>query len=411
MVVDPTDITTLATTIGPRPPGSAYERRAAGYVIERLQQLGVPATLLPVHVPRGFALVFVTIFAIAAVSVPLARLSEPLGLVLSLAALILAALEGTGRAVISGLAVTRNSHNVLGLIGPRPGADPEAPERLRRVVLTAHLDTGRSGLLSQQPLVAWLRPLALAVAAALVLIPLLQAVALATRSPLPWSLSLLPLVVLLGAIGLLLERELRGDPVAGANDNASGIATLLGVARALRRDPPRHVEVWLLCTAGAEAGMAGMRQFLSENRFDLDRTSFIVLDSVGAGRLRFSRGDGLLRLRRSSPTLLRIAGEIAREHPAWGLRPQARRLPATDQSVALALGYQAIGLFAAAEDGLIPNWHQPSDTPERLDLRTVGQAADVVLAMIRRLDDAARDAPPFPRVGTRPGARRRAAPR
>lgn len=404
MAVDPNDIATLAARIGPRPPGSAYERRAAGYVIERLQQLGVPAALLPVRVPRGFGLIYATIFAIAALSVPLAWFSETLGLVLSVVALILAALEVTGRPALSLLAATRSSHNVLGLIAPDRGLAPDEADRLRRVVLTAHLDTARSGWLSQQPIVGWLRPLALLVAAAMVLLPVLQAIALATPSRIPWYLSLAPLAVLVGAIVFLLQREIRGVPVAGANDNASGVAALLGVAAALQRRRPRNLEVWLLFTAGAEAGGAGMRQFLRENRFDLDRTYFVNLDSVGAGTVRYSRGEGLLLLQRSSPVLLRIAGEVAREHPEWGLRPQTHRLPATDQSVILTYGYQAIGLFAADGHGLIPNWQQTSDIPERVDIRTAGLAVDAALAMIQRLDAAAGQAPVSPSIGDRPGA-------
>lgn len=403
MAVDPNDIATLATRIGPRPPGSPYERRAAGYVIERLQQMGVASTLLPVRVPRGFNLVYATLFVVAALSVPLALVSEVLALVVSLAALVLAALEVTGRAALSRLAATRSSHNVLGLIAPRRRLPAGEREQPRRVVITAHLDTARSGWLSQQPIVSQLRLLTVATAAAMVLLPVLHAAALITPSRIPWYASLVPLVVLLGATVLLMQRELRGVPVAGANDDASGVAALLGIAGALRRNPPRELEVWLLFTAGAEAGGAGMRHFLHENRFDPDRTSFISLDSVGAGNVRFTRGEGLLLLRRSSPMLLRIAGEVAREHPEWGLRPQAHRLPATDQAVVLIHGYSAIGLFAADDQGLIPNWHQTSDTPERVDIRTVGRAVDVALAMIRHLDTPANHASVAPSLGNEPG--------
>lgn len=403
MAVDPNDIATLATRIGPRPPGSPYERRAAGYVIERLQQMGVASTLLPVRVPRGFNLVYATLFVVAALSVPLALVSEILALVISLAALVLAALEVTGRPALSRLAATRISHNVLGLIAPARGLPAGEREQPRRVVITAHLDTARSGWLSQQPIVARLRLLAVATAASMILLPVLQAVALATPSRIPWYASLVPLVILIGATVLLLQRELRGVPVAGANDDASGVAALLSIAGALRRNPPRELEVWLLFTAGAEAGGAGIRQFLRDNLFDPDRTSFISLDSVGAGNIRFTRGEGLLLLRRSSPMLLRIAGEVAREHPEWGLRPQTHRLPATDQSVVLLHGYTAIGLFAADDQGFIPNWHQTSDTPERVDIRTVARAVDVALAMIRHLDTSANHESVAPSLGSEPG--------
>lgn len=401
MAVDINDVTTIAGTIGPRPAGSAYERRAAGYVASRLRQLGIPNTTLPVRIPRSFGLIYVTLFLLAAVSVPLARLSGWLGLLVSLVALVLIAFEATDRPLLRRLAAGRQGQNVLGLISPPDAETAEAQGRLRRVILSAHLDSARSGLISQPPIIAWSRPLILFVAGSLLLLPLLHLVFALTGSMIPWYISLVPGLYLLGAAALILEREIRGVPVAGANNGASGIAAVLGVAAMLQRQPPANLEIWLLFTAGAETGSAGMNQFLTENRFDPDRTYFIHLGAVGGGSVRFSRAEGLLFLRRSSPVLMRIAGTLARERPNWGVRPQTHRQPATDQSAALAHGYQAISIFGADGEGLIPNWHQTSDTPERVDMRTVATATDLALAMIRRLDREAAESPPVPEFTSR----------
>lgn len=387
MAVDFDDIATLAASIGPRPAGSRQERRAAHYVAERLRQIGVPEATLPIRVPRAYALTYIVLYLALVASVVLARYSEPLGFLISAVVLVLLALEGTARPTLSRLAASRTSQNVIGLIGIATGAPAGDAETLRRVVLTAHLDSARSGFLSRPAVVRWFRELTVAVVTAAMLVPLLQVVALATPSAIPWRLSLVPAVLLVAASAVLLEREVRGRPVPGANDDASGVAVVLATVAALHRDHPRHLETWALFTAGAEAGMAGIRQFLRENLFDPERTYFINVDSVGSGSVRYTLFEGLALPRRSSPVLVRVAGEVALAHRGWDVRPYAQVLVPTDQSVILAHGYQAIGVLAVGPDGMIPNWRQVADTPEHIDAHTTNTAASFVLQIIRRLDD------------------------
>ena len=392
MAVDFNDVATLAARIGPRPAGSPPEQRAAGYVTERLQRLGIPAAALPVVIPRGFSLVYVALFVMAALSVALARFSVVLGLILCLVALVLLAAEGTAHPAVSRLLARRPSQNVVGLIPTLTEDGEQIADPTRRVILTAHLDSGRAGLLWRPALVRRFRALTLAMLGSVVLIALLQVVQLATRSRGVWWISLAPFLLLLVGIALLVEREARGGAVAGANDDASGVAAILGVAATLQRDRPVHVETWTLFTSGEESGMAGLRQFLGDNQFDPDRTFFVNVDSVGSGGVRYTRSEGLIVPLRSSPVLTRMANEIARNHPEWAVRPQAHQLLPTDQYVALSHGYQAIGVFAVDATGHVPHWHQPTDTVEHIDVRTVTTAADFVLALVRRLDSEAGEA-------------------
>ena len=392
MAVDFNDVATLAARIGPRPAGSPPEQRAATYVTERLQRLGIPAAALPVAIPRGFSLAYVTLFAVAALSVPLARFLVVLGLILCLIALLLLVAEGTAHPAVSRLLARRPSQNVVGLIPTVTEDGQEVTDPARRVILTAHLDSGRAGLLWRPALVRRFRLLTLAMLGSVALIAVLQIAQLASRSRIPWWISLVPLVVLLVGIALLVEREARGGAVAGANDDASGVAAVLGVAAALQRDRPVHVETWTLFTSGEEAGMAGLRRFLTDNQFDPDRTFFVNVDSVGSGNVRYTRSEGLIVPLRSSPVLTRMAGEIGRNHPEWAVRPQAHQLLPTDQYVALSNGYQAIGVFAVDPGGHVPHWHQLTDTVEHIDVRTVTTAADFVLALVRRIDSEAGEA-------------------
>lgn len=389
MAVDLDEIATLASKLGPRPSGSPFERRAAHFVTSRLEQSGVPTTPLPVRVPVTPALGIMVPLLIIAASVLLARLIEPLGLAVSLLGLGLLLLEQAGTPVLARIGSTRPSHNVLGLIPAATGTGEE-PD-LRRVVLVAHLDTGRAGLFRAPGRLRWLRPAVAVLLLAAVAVPVLQIAALLTDSRTPWWLSLIPFAVLLGACGVLLDREMRGAPSPGASDNAAGVAALLAVARALVRKRPRHLEVWTLFTAGAHAAQTGMRQFLADNRFDPERTFFITVEGVGAGDLALTASEGWLWTRRSSPLLTRVARQTAAPHEEWRVRPEPVVLPPTEQSVALAEGYQALGIVGIAEGETMPRWDQPDDTLERIDARTTTATVDWLIAIIQQLDQEAGD--------------------
>jgi putative aminopeptidase FrvX len=200
------------------------------------------------------------------------------------------------------------------------------------------------------------------------------------------------MVLLLVVAILLIESELRGSALVGANDNASGVAALLAVATALKHAHAYNVETWFLFTTGEEAGLIGMTSFLDENSFEPDETYFINVDQVGAGKIHFTRAEQLLRSSDSSPFLVRLAGEISGQHPEWEVTSEVYRLLPTDQIAALRQGYQAITIVGLDESAIPPHWHQRSDTVESVDLDIVQIAADLTNELIKRIDaEAVRD--------------------
>jgi len=384
VVVNHEDIVFLAREIGPRLPGSIQERRAGQFVAERLGELGIPSTLLPMRTPRTFVPTYVVLFAMVMAGIALAWWVPYLGVAVSLVGVALLALEVSTRPVLTRFMGTHRGNNVLGLIPARQTHGDEEPDL--RVIISAHLDTAKSGILSKQPLVRWFRPLLIAVFVSAGLVPILLLVYALSGWMYAWWLTFVPGLLLVVGIIVLLERELRGRPVRGANDNASGVAATLGVATALQRDHPTRVESWVLMTSGQEAGQAGMRRFLSDNHFNRDTTYFINIDNVGAGHIRFTDAEGVIFALQSSPELVRLAGEVAQMHPEWQMRGTVHRLLPTDQFVALARGYQSISILAYDAEGNLPNWHQVSDTVDNIQLTTVQTAADLALGIIRRLD-------------------------
>ena len=389
MAVNLDDITSLARDIGPRLPGTGKERRAAHHVMERLRDLGIAAGLLPIKTAPSFIPVYFSIFSIIALAVPLVAVSPFLGLLISVFGGGLLILELINRPILSGFFATRRSHNVLGILPAT--VNDEIGEPARRVILTAHLDTGRGGLLWHRSLLGSFRIFVLIVLGCALVVPLLILVYTIRQISAFWIAAWVLMGILLLVAMLMAESEWRGVPLAGANDNASGVSVLLAVASALRQSHLTHVETWFLFTTGEEAGLVGMNRFLDENTFNPNTTYFVTVDHVGSGKIHFTRAEGLIRSRRSSAPLTRLLSDIASHHPEWNVTSEVHRLLPTDQYAALTRGYQAVTILGLDENAVLPHWHQPTDTQDHVDPETMQTAADLTLALVRRLDLEVRD--------------------
>ncbi len=70
----------------------------------------------------------------------------------------------------------------------------------------------------------------------------------------------------------------------GANDNASGVALLLELARHYAQHPPKYT-IAFMAFAGEEAGLKGSRFYVEHPRFPLSQIKFLVnLDLTGTGK-------------------------------------------------------------------------------------------------------------------------------
>ena len=111
--------------------------------------------------------------------------------------------------------------------------------------------------------------------------------------------------VVAAGLALLAERELRGEDVPGANDNASGAAAVVaagrrGRRRAARVDPARRPDR----PAREEAGLLGARAFLDAH--ETDDWLFLNFDGVGApATLRYLPREGVGRTWHADPAAAR----------------------------------------------------------------------------------------------------------
>jgi len=151
----------------------------------------------------------------------------------------------------------------------------------------------------------------------------------------------------------------------GADDNASGVAVLLALARSLAAEPARPRPVLLAVTTGEEAGAVGARHLLGT----VAPSSCVNLDSVG--RL----GDGsLLVLDAHSAREWRFIFMGVGYTTGADLAIATEPLDSSDQAACLEAGIPAVQLTT----GPHADYHRPSDTPGKLDaagLAVVAEAA------------------------------------
>ena len=192
-------------------------------------------------------------------------------------------------------------------------------------------------------------------------------------------------VVSLGAAATFAEIGSRST-VPGANDNLSGVATLLGVARLLRERPVRGLRVLLVSTGSEESFMEGMQAFARGHFASLptDRTHVVCIDTVGSPRLMQLEGEGMLVMRDYPETFKDLVAAVA-EQAGVPLERGLRFRNATDGLIALKAGYPTVMLGSINRYKVPDNYHWPTDTAANVDYSTVVGAIRVCDGVVRSL--------------------------
>jgi hypothetical protein len=170
------------------------------------------------------------------------------------------------------------------------------------------------------------------------------------------------------------RKESAGQIHPGADDNASGVAVLLELARAVKDEKPRRSVVFLAVT-GEEAGRLGSKRWVAgPSSRDAKKTLAAVnLDTVGrlgAGKLQVL-GTG-------------TAGEWihAVRGATWVTGVETKAVPETlessDHVSFVEAGVPAVQLFTGAHT----DYHRPSDTAERVDVPGLAKVAAVAKELV-----------------------------
>ncbi len=176
----------------------------------------------------------------------------------------------------------------------------------------------------------------------------------------------------------------RNQPMPGADDGASEVAVLLGVADALKRKPPA-VGVDLVFVDGEDYGdfdtggdvLIGSRYYAAHLAKDRRPLFAVLFDMVGDKDLeiqpeRFSVD--------RAPEVVERVWSTARDLGYGRYFPETVTGPITDDHVPLLdAGVHAIDVI----DLDYPYWHTTEDTADKLSVRSLQVVGDVAVAVLR----------------------------
>ena len=195
-----------------------------------------------------------------------------------------------------------------------------------------------------------------------------------------------------------IGRPVAGDSIYnGADDDASGVVTVLQVARALARSRPERTLIFLL-TTGEEVGLLGTRRYLQAPVVPLERTvAELEVEMIGrpdslaggAGRAWLTGYE-----RSTMGDMLKAAGSPIVPDP----RPDQHFFQRSDN---IAFARRGIPAHTLSSFNLHQDYHTPADDATKVDFAHMTAVIRAAVAAVREL--ASGPAPVW-KPGGRPAA-------
>lgn len=178
----------------------------------------------------------------------------------------------------------------------------------------------------------------------------------------------------------------RSQPTPGANDGASGVAILMGVADALKRQPA-NVGVDLLFVDGEDWGdfdtltdvLIGARYFVEHPPAGFAPEFGVLFDMVGQPNAQFLYESHSMR---AAPDVIQRVWSTAQRLGYGATFPTREYGPITDDHVPfIEKGFKVIDVI----DLNYAYHHTPQDTEDKVSQETLQVVGDVAVAVLRGL--------------------------
>lgn len=223
----------LSEIIGPRPATTDAEERAAHYIRDAFHRRGMDAELESFDSPRTYSWAYV-LYHLATIFAAVGSRWFPLAaLVLAAVTAVLMWLDLDTRFGLTSLMPKGPSQNVVARHVPRVGRG----ERIAKVVIVAHYDSARTSLAFSPGMVKSFSATFGLMKACTFLVPVLILVRMLPvvddLEPWAWYVTSAVAAYLLVPMLINVHRELFMRFSPGANDNASGVAVMLGLLERL----------------------------------------------------------------------------------------------------------------------------------------------------------------------------------
>ncbi len=164
----------------------------------------------------------------------------------------------------------------------------------------------------------------------------------------------------------------------GANDNASGTAMVLDIARSFaRRKSPPHYTLVFVWFSGEEMGLIGSEYFVKHPPVDLNKVKLVInLDMVGSGDQGITIVNG-----KDNPQIVKLMRSINAQNkylPDIALRTNA---PNSDHYPFTMAGVNAIFIYTR---GQYKEYHNIYDSPDRLPLNKFTELEKLLITFINQ---------------------------
>ena len=178
------------------------------------------------------------------------------------------------------------------------------------------------------------------------------------------------------------------QPIAGANDGASGVAVLIGMADALQKTPPT-IGVDLLFVDGEDYGsfegdqadvLIGAKYYAAHQLPGPKPTFAVLLDMVGGRATQFQK-EGYSVV--AAPDAVDLVWTTAERLGYGNVFLPENGGSVTDDHIPLQkAGIRAIDIIPDIPNGY-PPWHTQADTIDKLSADALKAVGDVMLAVVR----------------------------
>ena len=163
----------------------------------------------------------------------------------------------------------------------------------------------------------------------------------------------------------------------GANDNASGVAMLLSLAKYYMENKPKYSMVFCFFS-GEEAGLLGSKHFVENAYFPLKKVKMVFnIDIMGGA------GDGVTLV--NGKTHAKLFKKIEGINKDWNLIPKIGARGSSANSDHYFFSEQGVPAFFMYSVGSVKNYHDIYDTAENTPLTNFDEVEELVRRFLEKL--------------------------
>jgi hypothetical protein len=379
----------ICREIGPRPPGSKEEAKAAEFLQNELKKYCDDARIdrFVCH-PKVYRASFIISPVLFAAAVATYFLSPIFSIIFTgIALLIVYKVVMFNSTIIDWLFPKAKSTNVIAKIAPQG-------EKKHTIIIGAHHDSNYEFPLLKKykkKFIIFQSVPVLSNVAMFLFSTVMAILNLASvKVPIAVSIAFLSLFALLAILALWIGfNTVSKIPVPGANDNLTACAVLVQMAKKLGKNRPKNTEVQFVSFGCEEMGIRGSKDFVAKYGKELKDAWVFNMDMFGEKgcTLRLVSGEvnGMVKI--SPEALEKIEKILCRLKLDYVKAPTAAF---TDSMAFSTKGIKAASIAALDSTGFAKYYHTVDDTPDKLDMGLVYDTLRVCEEFVKEIDSGKR---------------------